>query len=157
LSSRLSDEGNRLIDLLIGPTQDTFATTTQHYQQAAIAANKAMRLGSRGDRKTDQLSAVQAEMAMLSVSLERQSRLRLAIRILGDVSAMGEVQGITSRWSETRQLLQDRMDEAATMVEQSRSKAAGLAGGLGDGVGDALLNMLELPASEGDDSDDSAA
>jgi hypothetical protein len=157
LSSRLSDEGNRLIDLLIGATQDTFTATTQHYQQAAIAANKAMRLGSRGDRKTDQLSTLQAEMAMLSVSLERQNRLRLAIRILGDVSAMGEVQGITSRWSETRQLLQDRMDEAATMVEQSRSKAAGLAGGLGDGVGDALLNMLELPASEGDDSDDSAA
>jgi hypothetical protein len=157
LSSRLSTEGNRLIDLLTGPTQDTFTATVNHYQQAVLATNKAIRLGSRGDKKTDQLSAVQAEMAILSVSVERQSRLRLALRILGDVSAMGEVQGIASRWSETRQLLQDRLDEATTMVEQSRSKAAGLAGGLGDGVGDALLNMLEPPSPEGDDSNDSAA
>ena len=154
LSSHLSTEGNRLIDLLTGPTQDTFTATVNHYQQAVIATNKAIRLG---DKKTAQLSAVQAEMAILSVSVERQSRLRLALRILGDVSATGEVQGIASRWSETRQLLQDRLDEATTMAEQSRSKAAGLAGGLGDGVGDALLNMLEPPSPEDDDSNDSAA
>ncbi len=157
LSSHLSTEGNRLIDLLTGPTQDTFTATTKHFQQAAMAANKATRLGSQSDRKTDQLSAVQAEMATLTVSVERQSRLRLAIRILGDISAMGEVEGISSRWNETRQLLQDRLDEATTMVEQSRSKAADLASGLPDGVRDALLNMLESPSPEDDDSDDSAA
>ena len=157
LSSHLSSEGNRLIDLLTGPTQDTFTATTKHFQQAAMAANKATRLGSKSDRKTDQLSAVQAEMATLSVSVERQSRLRLAIRILGDISAIGEVQGISSRWTETRQLLQDRLDEATTMVEQSRSKAADLASRLGDGISDALLNMLESPSPEDDDSDDSAA
>jgi hypothetical protein len=60
------------------------------------------------------------------------------------------VEGISSRWNETRQLLLERLDEATTMVDQSRSKAAELASRLDDQVKDALLNMLESLPSEND-------
>jgi hypothetical protein len=154
VASQLGTEGMRLIDLLTGPTQTTFTETMTHLKQAAAAAGKARPFGKGkwSDSRTEKLIALRAEVAMFTIALERQGRLQQAIRLLGEVAAIGEVQDISSRWSETRQVLQDRLDEASTDVEESQSKAAELANSLGDDIGPALLNLLEGSADDPDQS-----
>lgn len=86
LVSSLAETAGSLIKSLTGPLEENFEATMGHLQDAAKAAESAMRSGNRQDRDADQLAALRAQMAILVVANSRRNRLESTLDTLSRVS-----------------------------------------------------------------------
>jgi len=143
LAADLGAKASSLIELLTGSTQQDYESTLKHFEAAATAANKASRGADRTAKDADRLAAIRVQLAILTIAQEREARLADAIQLLEIVSSIGDVQDVSGRWGETRQVLQGRLDEAAQSASSARDAAANLASGLGGDLSALLLGVVE--------------